>query len=400
MQRCGLWEPQDDQCGPGSGASDRSSMTRRRFVEMTASASTLALRAGVPVDSEIHVCPKSKRPARTLVAYRLEELTSNTWDMRLTLHCMQGIVNRSQPRLYLVQDRYDELWLDWLRERGDVDEVRWPELADLFDQFLPEMRCMFIIDPAIPATVNVATMLASVHDGLVATPQNASQFPLSAGAYPDSSKVGLDLRTMHWTKDVDAYRWAYRQLRGSLNRTAVSFVDPATAALRDYLVEFRIPILWICSPDDMKSSPQASYSDEFQLARDVLMDLPPNIPCFGWPGNGVGSESGIGEWEGVRLISQCGKFEVCSAYDGYSPTVSNVSVHSGTQASYRQKPASALELERDKIYVAFTRSDGDGWNFQRHYYRKLFSDAGHGRVPVSWQIGPTAADGIPDILDF
>ncbi len=75
-------------------------------------------------------------------------------------------------------------------------------------------------------------------------------------------------------------------------------------------------------------------------------------------------------------------------------------MHSVTHATYQQKPAKPLRLQRDKIYVAFTRSDGDGWNFQRHYYRKLFNDRSHGRVPVGWQIGPTAAYGIPDILDF
>ncbi len=374
-------------------------ITRRTFLAAAPLVST-TLGANLPAEADLHVCPKSKPPARTLVAYRLDELTSNPFDMRLTLHCLQGIVNRSVPRLFLVQDRYDELWLDWLRERGDIDEVKWPELGQLFERFLPEVKCMFITDPAIPATVNVATMLASVHNGLVATPANASQFNLSAGAYPDSSKLGMDLRRMHWKKDVEAYRWAYEQLRPALSRQAVSFLDPATAALRDYLIEFRIPILWICSPDDVKSNPQASFEEEYQFAKDVLTEWPTNIPCFGWPGDAVGTESGIGEWDGVRLISQCGKFEVCSAYDGYSPTVSNVSVHSGTRATYHQKPAQTLTLQRDKIYVAFTRSDGDGWNFQRHYYRKLFGDSSHGRIPIGWQIGPTATDGIPDVLDF
>ena len=374
-------------------------INRRTFLE-TACYASMTLASDTSGDAALHVCPKSKMPARTLVAFRLDELTSNTWDMRLTLHCLQGIVNRSLPRLFLVQDRYDELWLDWLRERGDVDQVQWPELGQIFAQFLPAVNCMFITDPAIPATVNVATMLASVHDGLVATPENAAQFNLPSGAYPDSSKVGMDLRVMHWKKDVDAYRWAYNQLGPSLSRQAISFVDPATAALRDYLVEFRIPILWICSPEDMKSNPQASFEEEHRFAREVMMQWPPNIPCFGWPGNAVGSEAGIGEWEGVRLISRCAKFEVCSAYDGYSPTVSNVSVHSGTRATYKQRASRGLTLERDKIYIAFTRSDGDGWNFQRHYYRKLFNDSAHGRVPVGWQIGPTATDGIADILDY
>ncbi len=49
---------------------------------------------------------------------RLGELSAFAWDMRLTLTCLRGIVNRSEPGLYLVYDRYDEMWLDRLRERG------------------------------------------------------------------------------------------------------------------------------------------------------------------------------------------------------------------------------------------------------------------------------------------
>ena len=111
--------------------------------------------------SDSPVCPKSSPPGRKLAAMRLEELTSHNWDMRITLTCLQGIVNRPQPRLYLVQDRYDELWLDWLRERGDIDQIEWLEVGQVFGRFLPEVKQSFVIDPDLPASVNVATMLAA-----------------------------------------------------------------------------------------------------------------------------------------------------------------------------------------------------------------------------------------------
>ena len=97
------------------------------------------------------------------------------------------------------------------------------------------------------------------------------------------------------------------------------------------------------------------------------MKWPTNIPVFGWPDNGQWVERGIGESQGVKLFSECGKFEVCSAYDGYSPTVNNLPVHSGTIATLRQAPPASVKLDRGKIYVAFARSDGDGLNFLRHY---------------------------------
>ena len=379
-------------------------LSRRHFLQASAAGVlTLAARnmvSGQTASVSESICPKSAPPARNIFAMRIQELTSHKEDFALTLYCLQGLANRKQPRLYISQDAYDEKWLDWMRERGDVESVQWLEIGEVFERFLPEAHSMYITDPNIPATVNVATMLAGLDSALVVTPDIADQFPLPAGAYPDSSKVGYDLRRMHWKKDVDAYRWFFANHGSRLSRRAVSMLDPATYALRDYLVEFQIPVVWISAPEDAGKNPQASFEEEQQFTRELFLQWPANIPCFGWPGNGEGQEAGIGEWDGVRLASECAKFEVCSGYDGYSPTVSNLSVHSGTKAQFHQKTTPSPKLQRDKVYFAFVRSDGDGMNFLRHYYRKLFDDPNHGSVPLGWQIGPTAADIMPDILSY
>ncbi|MBV8772583.1 MAG: hypothetical protein JO166_09690 [Deltaproteobacteria bacterium] len=382
-----------------------STLSRRSFVQTSSAfAATWLLsseRDSAAVNLRaVHVCPKSAKPARKLYAMNLMELTTAKDDLLLTLHCLQGLANRQQPVLFLIQDPWDEQWLAWLHQRSDIDEVQRLEIGEVFDRFLPCVKRMYVTDPQIPATVNVATMLAAVTDGLVATPATMAQYYLPAGNYPDSSKDGMDLRRMHWKRDVDAYRWVYEQIGDKLSRQVIAFLDPATSGLRDYLVEFKIPILWIASPADTAQNPQAVPEEEAAFARDILMKWPPNIPCMGWPGNGEGRESGIGEWDGVRLASECAKFEICSAYDGYSPTVSNLSVHSGTTAELRQKPAAKVTLERNKVYYAFIRSDGDGLNFLRHYYRKLFDDPQHGTVPMGWHTGPCSSDCMPDILDY
>jgi hypothetical protein len=378
-------------------------LSRREFTQSAAACALLAasaapaFAAGAARDAaKYQVGMKSKPPAKRLSVFRLEDLPYNVRDLVLTLHCLQGLVNRVQPRLYLIQDRYDELWLQWLQERGDISEVHYLDIAELFDQFQGVASCMFVTDPAVPASVNVATMLAGVHDGLVVTPEMASMFRLPKGAYPDSFKVGADLRTMHWKKDIEAYRWAFEHLGDQLSKRAVAILDPDTTAIRDYFVEFKVPILWISNPNE-QTSPHQSFAEERDFVREIFMRWPPNIPCMGWPLDKLG----VGEWEGVRLASECAKFEVCSGNDGYSPTVGNLSVHSGTTATLRQRPAPpAPLLQRDKIYYAFTRSDGDGLNFQRHYYRKLFDDPQHGNVPVGWQMGASAVDFNPSILDY
>ncbi len=67
----------------------------------------------------------------------------------------------------------------------------WLEVGQIFEHFFPEISAMFVTDPAVPTSINVATMLAAVRSGLVATPATAAQYNLpKRGALPDSQKVG------------------------------------------------------------------------------------------------------------------------------------------------------------------------------------------------------------------
>ena len=116
------------------------------------------------------VCPKSAPPAKTLWALRIEDLKKGS-DERLPLSCLQGLVNRQQPQIFLAYDHFDEQWLDWLRERGDVKEVRWVGPKELYEKFLPVVKGLVVTDPDLPASVNVATMLAAVEGWLPVTPR-------------------------------------------------------------------------------------------------------------------------------------------------------------------------------------------------------------------------------------
>jgi len=355
--------------------------------------------AGEAAQSPVQgVCPRSQPPAREIVALRLDNLFTLGWDLRLTLSCLQGVVNRRQPQLFLIHDRSDELWLDWLHERGDIDRVEWVNVTQALERFLPRVSCMFVTDPSIPASINVATMLAGIHNGLVATAMTSRQYNLPVGDGKGSLKSGMDLNKMGWRKDIDAYRWAFQELDSHLSRQALAILDPNEIACRDYLVEFNLPVFWISGEDDVKRNPAALPGEEKEFARSIMMHWPANIPCLGWPSGGY-KESGIGEDPGIRLASECAKFYVCTAFDGYSPTVGNLSVHSGTRANLRQATP-PVKLQPEKVYCAFIRSDGDGMNFIRHTYRELFDERRHGDVPLGWQLGTMVSELMPNVADY
>jgi len=377
-------------------------LNRRQFVG--ACAVFIAAGAiGAPTDREsgFQAAMKSGPISGRMFAFRLDQLPPEQRELELTLTCLQGLVNRRRPELYLVQDEYDLSWLDWLRERGDIQEVVWLNLDQVWEKFLPAARSMFITDPAIPASVNVATMLAGVYDGLVVTPEQASRFKLPVGTSKTSCEGGLDLRTLNWKKDVAAYRWVLAEIGDKLSRKAVAYNDPTKHPNRDYFVELKVPVVWICNEKAAHKFPYSSFEEEHAFVKDLFLKWPANIPCMGWPGDDMneGSDNGIGEWPGVRLASQCGKYEICTGHDAGAVAAGNMSVHSGTTGTFRQT-IPPITLQRDKVYYSFVRSDGDGMNFLRYWYRKLFNDPHQGRVPMGWQIGTSATDLMPDILDY
>ena len=342
--------------------------------------------------SDQTVCPKSPSPAKTIWAVRIQDLGKDS-EERLPLSCLQGLVNRKQPRIFLAYDRFDELWLDWLRERGDVKEIRWVGPKEVYERFLPTAKGLVITDPDLPGSVNVATMLAAVEGWLPVTPRLSKEF--------GDLKVAMDLRGK-WKKNIEAYRWFYSRYGSQMSRQACANYDPGQFELRDYFVEFQVPLVWVSHPKDAERSRTASPTEEAQFVHDLFQKLPPNIPCMGWWDHGLAGEEGCGEngpYSGMDLISQYAKFEVCSAWDGYARGVGNLSVHSGTAATFRQKTVAPPPLA-DKVYYTFTRTDGDGPNFWRQVYRDLWNQPDHGKVPVGWQLGPTAYDLIPDILDY
>jgi hypothetical protein len=78
-------------------------------------------------------------------------------------------------------------------------------------------------------------MLAGVEGLLPVTPRLLPLFHL---------KVAQDLRGK-WKKDIEAYRWFYAEYGSQLSRRVCAYLDPGVFELRDYFVEFKVPLMWV-----------------------------------------------------------------------------------------------------------------------------------------------------------
>jgi hypothetical protein len=342
-------------------------------------------------DSEFTVCHKSNKPSGKIFATKVSDLKAPSWDIQLTLICLQGLVNRESPSLFIVQDTLDEKWLDWIVERGDVTDVEWISAEQIIDKFASVAEGIVTVDTLIPATFNTGTMLGGIKNYLVATPSVIAKYALSGKISKHTPEDLLDLRQFHWKTDLEAYQWFYDKYYDQLTHKMCAMTDPYDLPLRDYMVEFKVPLFWVKADQSR---------EELDFVQNLLMKLPSNIPCLGWPFADRSPDKGMGEHMGVHMLSEFAKFELCSGWESVSRAVSNLSLHSGTTGTIQNSTQPIPQLE-NKVYITFIRTDGDGANFYLDRFRRLWDDTTtHGKFAMGWQLGPMLSDLMPDILDW
>jgi len=329
------------------------------------------------------IYPGSPAPAANLRVVRADKiLQRHGAGLMLTLTSLQGLVNRTQPRIY-IQTAPDDPWPAWLKERGDVEQLT--EVADpveLFDEFRDCAEGSVVVDPRVTGTINVATAAASVENLVVVHPDFAAQLPW---------KTTIDLRD-RWISNVEAYRWAYETYWDRLNHHVLGCYYPLQMnAPRDYHVAFKVFPVFVSARAGGKY-PEADPEGELEFLEEFLANAPANIPIMGWESQSVG----IGELESVRIFSHYGKFLVPSNHS------LNLSLHSGTRpGKYKQPPLKAVRpLDPSEVYVTFTMSDGDNLNTWFEFFRKYFADPARGQVPIGWTLGTHTQELIPDLIEW
>nr|WP_202805617.1 GxGYxYP domain-containing protein [Actinopolymorpha alba] len=128
-------------------------------------------------------------------------------DEKLLLGTLQGLVNRTLPRVYLIGDdaANGEGRLTWLRDLK-VPYAMVNDAWSLVAKYRSVIRGSIVFDPAVPDSINVATTLAGLKDGVVASPGLADKLTQEHGV-----PVIEDLRG-RFASRIEAYQWEFEHL--------------------------------------------------------------------------------------------------------------------------------------------------------------------------------------------
>ena len=302
------------------------------------------------------------------------------WIMLAILSIYQGLINRTEPRIYLKNSPHDVDWLSIYASEGYAFELEdVPDVQTLLQQFINELDGAIIIDPDNLHSLNVAQTWASLENLLVITPEMKKMVQAQGLAIKE------DLRG-RWKGRIETYLWAFKKLFPHCSKHLVAncCVDypfapsPSSYQIRDFLVANHTFTV------DLSSA--LRQRREYRLLNEIYarMELPAGI--WGW------HCSRDHEHWAVDRGARKGLYTVCAAGGA------NFTVHSGFKPTDRsvpqQKPSPRKDLkaQKDKVYIAFMMTDGDAlWVMDRLQMGNWGAEKRR-EFPISWGFLPLLAD--------
>ena len=339
--------------------------------------------------------PQSTAPAEELLVLDVSDLSPQ---QEFALTVLQGLVNRTQPRLYLLHTRYarqDRTWLDELQLEGV--KSRQVTVQEVWKQFIDDVQGAVIYDGGIMGEIgafhsaqlnqtNVLMMIGALENAVPLTPEMNERLGLP---------VVFDARGK-WVDQYDMQRWAYLELFPHMNQRLLATNYPGIFLITDYLVAFKGFTFWF---------PEHRTTAEENLLRGILASTPPNSPILGWWFDWMPAvqdpdhrhADAVMEWPGLLRGSFFGKILTPSH------EATNLSVHSGIPlGQWRHKTPERPAYDPTKIYYTFMISDGDnlGEALMMRTRDLHWDKPERGSFPMGWSFAPATSHLAPAVLNY
>ena len=384
--------------------------------------------------STVRLVAEDQAPANQLYTYTLKPLSApaDTYDEAVAVACLQGIINRDAPRLYVLSasDARPKYWLEkfsapdrWLHQRPLTPLEDLDALVALAGDMV---KGVVIWDPEVPATVNVATTIAGVEDAIALSPEIADKY-LDRWKLP----VLVDLRgrftgAESGSRKNDAYRWAIREYlaKGKCSAHWLCLYEDAFFArptggvgyviTRDWAVRNRAFVFDLSPwgdevPQDDLQQPLGTDLRTYRLMLEETLKQSAGKQmtelagffCFAKysnvPGHASAHEPVPTEWETVWLISPYNCYQNTVASDCF-----NQSFHCAASLKQlkQRRPAPTGPAQADRTYVCILMADYDSATPLYQFLPTHWDAPQRGTLPFAWGINPNLIETYPDIFSY
>ncbi len=333
-------------------------------------------------------------------AYDFNAVDVRGWNLETTKEYMlasfEGIVNRENATVFLINNRDTLAWLEDLNDNGYNGTIA--SITDFPSLLMEYTTCIegIIIWDDLPQSANVATPLCGIYRSLMVHANIYNEvmaWPALAGK-PVKVNLTAEYLTQGFnstTHIADVYRWAFDKYFGMCNQSALGMYDAHHPGhLRSLLCSDSVFTFWqpmYCEGDDERAPDDAKQQDTFTY---MLEHSPDNMIVYGYM-----FPRGCNEHPVVSRLSSHGKFLVPSDWYHHGPFWKHLPVPANftfTQEASRNVTSITLE---NKLYVAGIYSDGDNMQYVANFMRSGLWHGKHGTVPTTFEMSPSIANMAP-----
>ncbi len=299
------------------------------------------------------------------------DLAGTSEHERIVLRTLQGVVNRTSARLYLIDpsDAGARPWIEEYQAQGLVSVAGEITPDEAIARFGTEASGYVLADPSQPWSFAAAATLAGTNGAIVATPDTAAWL-LGHGL------VALDDVAGRWPDAATAFDDVVPASRPNLGYGGIAVLRPSDSAW-DFALQQRMPVV-LTRPNDPSWSRVSA----------VITASDPGKAVYGYL-----SDDAVEEAQAVATLSQAGLVLIPT------DTTRNLSFHVavGAQATRLRARAPAPEniepCRPEQANVVVALSDGDNLNVPLNRYRNgaRWDSGRRGEIPMGWSVAPSLA---------
>lgn len=326
--------------------------------------------------SEDIIIPRFPEPAD-----RLDAITSGAMshEEQVTFSTLQGIVNRTKPRILLIDEGADEGGETWAKTFGVRYKITTAARKyDLVAKYATEFDgvVLYSTDKSEHYT-NLACTIANTMNALPMTKAVYDKVCTKADVTPE---IVCDLTGLEMTKTGEIYTYLYENYWDKCSHRLL-FSENASDGyhMRDLAAATGSAIVWL---DCTNGSQKRTF---LKLLADMT---PGSSACLGFyttERSGITTAASVG-------ISTIPADLFC-----------NATVWAGLDAEIAVPTYDKIDpTVEDKLYVAVYVSDGDNTQYVQRAMRKLWDSTkgSRGKVPINWTIAPALVDLAPQMLNY
>ncbi|MBO4548680.1 MAG: hypothetical protein J5758_05635, partial [Abditibacteriota bacterium] len=383
----------------------------------------------------------------------------NLWDTLLLAACLQGIVNRQSPEVYLIftgteaaeDGSCDRFWLSVMKDGLLKDRSLKPvrDVLTLADVFRNRVKGLCVYDPEVPATCNAAVTAAGCEDLLCVRYDPAPDsmysrlrktFPVKKWLIrPDGSRLFTGRGAVPYTDipssgspKCDAYLWAKAE-----------YLD--TGRCDPSLLGYYIDAFWLKNPGGRPSSCALGNRDWLVSRRGFCFDLSPwddEAPGDD-PGQPAGADTAVlksilrscrertgdrklitvcgflpwdkkystvsggrhgvvaGEWKLAEILSSHNACLDADAINYCGMCNASFFAREPLKRRYPQTAPRAREAAAEnRCYICFYAGDYDSAAWMYQNLPAIWNDPARGAEPMCWAFNPNLAERFPTGFNY